>query len=74
MDPPELASEPPRSRIGAASNSAPELRRLGWVMLSDHLSCLSQRKTRWTMSVHLLGLKNYILGTLTFIVPLPFFL
>jgi hypothetical protein len=33
MDPPELASEPPRSRIGAASNSAPELRVLGWVML-----------------------------------------
>ena len=33
MDPPELASEPPRSRIGATSNSAPELRVLGWVML-----------------------------------------
>ena len=33
MDPPELASEPPRSHIGAASNSAPELRVLGWVML-----------------------------------------
>jgi hypothetical protein len=33
MDPPELASKPPRSRIGAASNSAPELRVLGWVML-----------------------------------------
>jgi hypothetical protein len=33
MDPPELASEPPRSRIGAASNSAPHLRVLGWVML-----------------------------------------
>ena len=34
MDPQELASEPPWSRIGAASNSAPELRVLGWVMLS----------------------------------------
>ena len=33
MNPPELASEPPRSRIGAASNSAPHLRPLGWVML-----------------------------------------
>ena len=33
MDPPELASEPPRSRIGAASNSAPELRPLGRIML-----------------------------------------
>ena len=33
MNPLELASEPPQSRIGAASNSAPELRRLGWVML-----------------------------------------
>ena len=33
MDPPELASEPPRSRIGAASNSAPHLTPLGWVML-----------------------------------------
>jgi hypothetical protein len=30
MDPPELASEPTRS---SASNSAPELRVLGWVML-----------------------------------------
>ena len=33
MDPPELASEPPRSRFGAASNSALHLRVLGWVML-----------------------------------------
>ena len=33
MDPPELASEPPRNRIGAASNSAPHLRVLGGVML-----------------------------------------
>jgi hypothetical protein len=33
MDPPELASEPPRSRIGAASNSALHLRVLGGVML-----------------------------------------
>ena len=33
MDPPELASEPPWIRIGAASNSAPHLTPLGWVML-----------------------------------------
>jgi hypothetical protein len=33
MDPPELASEPSRSRIGATSEPAPELRVLGWVML-----------------------------------------
>jgi hypothetical protein len=33
MDPPELASEPPRSHIGAASNSALHLRVLGGVML-----------------------------------------
>jgi hypothetical protein len=33
MDPPELASEPPRSRIGATSNSALHLRVLGGVML-----------------------------------------
>jgi len=33
MDPLELASEPPRSHIGAASNSAPHLTPLGWVML-----------------------------------------
>ena len=38
----------------------------------DHLSCLSLQ-TRWTKSVHLLGLENYILGTLTFMVPLPFY-
>ena len=42
--------------------------------LPDHLSCLSKRKTRWTMSGHLLGFKNYILGTSTSMVPLPFFL
>ena len=42
MDPPELASEPPRSRIGAASNSAPELRVLGWVMLGhSHYAILN---------------------------------
>ena len=35
MDPPELASKPPRSRIGAALNSVPELRVLGWVMLGQ---------------------------------------
>jgi hypothetical protein len=35
MDPPELASEPPRSRIGATSNSAPHLRVLGGVMLGE---------------------------------------
>ena len=44
-----------------------------WLFLVDHLSCLSHRKTRWTMPVHLLGLENYILGTSTFMVPLPFF-
>ena len=37
MDPPELASKPPRSRIGAALNSALELRVLGWVMLGCKL-------------------------------------
>ena len=40
MDPPELASKPPRSRIGAALNSAPELRVLGWVMLGFILGLL----------------------------------
>jgi hypothetical protein len=47
MDPPELASEPPQSRIGAASNSAPHLRVLGGVMLGakegtskEHLNAL----------------------------------
>ena len=29
MDPPELASEPPRSRIGAASNSARAFKTIG---------------------------------------------
>ena len=29
------------------------------ILLPVHLSCLSQRKTRGTMSVHLLGLKLY---------------
>jgi hypothetical protein len=43
------------------------------LLLLDHLSCLSQRKTRWTMSVHLFCLKIYILGTSTSMVPLPFF-
>jgi hypothetical protein len=43
------------------------------LLLPGHISCLSQRKTRWTMSVHLLGLKIYILGTSTSMVPLPFF-
>ena len=33
MDPPELASEPPRSRFGAALNSAPDLRPLAPLML-----------------------------------------
>ncbi len=33
MDPPELASEPPRSRFGAALNSAPHLTPLGRLML-----------------------------------------
>jgi hypothetical protein len=47
MDPPELASEPPRSRIGAASNSAPELRRLGWVMLGDLTSLLGAFTKNW---------------------------
>ena len=37
MDPPELASEPPHSRIGATSNSAPHLTPLGWVMLGGGL-------------------------------------
>ena len=31
--------------------------------LLDHLSCLSHRKTSWTMLVHLLSLENSILGT-----------
>jgi hypothetical protein len=47
MDPPELASEPPRSRIGAASNSAPHLRVLGGVMLGDakvELALVAQSK------------------------------
>ena len=43
------------------------------IFLPDHLSCSSQRKTRWTMLVHLLGFINYILGTLTFMVPLAIF-
>ena len=34
----------------------------------------SQHKTRWTMSVHLLGFDNHILGTSTSMVPLPIFL
>ena len=42
------------------------------LFLPDHLSYLSQRKTQWTMSVHLLGFKTHILGTLTSVVPLPF--
>jgi hypothetical protein len=41
MDPPELASEPPQSRIGAASNSAPHLTPLGWVMLGHSSPCAS---------------------------------
>ena len=32
MDPPELASEPPRSRIELCAG----VRRLGWVMLGPH--------------------------------------
>ena len=27
-----------------------------YLFLPDHLSCLSQCKTRWTMTMHLLGL------------------
>ena len=33
MDPPELTSEPPRSRFGAALNSVPHLTPLGRLML-----------------------------------------
>ena len=40
------------------------------LILLDHLSCLSRRKTRWTMLVHLLNLTNCILGTSTSMVPL----
>ena len=53
MDPPELASEPPWSRIGAASNSTPELRRLGWVMLG----------LKWKLGL-LLYYSLYIVSTL----------
>ena len=39
----------------------------------DHLFCLSQRKTHWTMAVDRVGLKKYILRTSTSVVTLPFF-
>jgi len=38
-----------------------------------HLFCLSEQKTRWTMAVDRVGLKNYILRTSTSVVSLPIF-
>ena len=41
--------------------------------LPNHISCLSHRKPRWTMSVYYLGLKICLRGTSTFMVTLSFF-
>ena len=41
--------------------------------LPDHISCLSQRKPRWTMSMHLLGFEILYFGNLDLDGPFAIF-
>ena len=44
-----------------------------WLFFPDHLFCPSQRKSRWTMSVHRIGFKYIFLGTSISMGSLNFF-
>ena len=44
-----------------------------WLFFPDHLFCPSQRKSRWTMSVHRIGFKYIFWGTSISMGSLKFF-